>query len=86
MVRRKWLFRALFSAIALIAVVVLVSACGKTSNTRGSAGGGSGQAEQHRQRGQAEGGGQPHLPDPGVPRRLGVEHELVLQLRGQPVA
>lgn len=42
MVRRKWRFRALFSALALIAVVLLVSACGKTSNTNAGASSGSG--------------------------------------------
>jgi len=43
MVRRKWRFRVLFSAVALIAVVVLVSACGGSSSGSGS-GSGAGSA------------------------------------------
>jgi peptide/nickel transport system substrate-binding protein len=38
MVRRKLLFRVLFSAVALVAVVVLVSACGGSASTGSSAG------------------------------------------------
>jgi peptide/nickel transport system substrate-binding protein len=38
MVRRKLLFRVLFSAVALVTVVVLVSACGGSASTGSSAG------------------------------------------------
>jgi peptide/nickel transport system substrate-binding protein len=60
MVRRKWRFRALLSAIALIAVVVLVSACGKTSNSTASSSGssgGSGSSSTTASAGKPEAGG-----------------------------
>jgi peptide/nickel transport system substrate-binding protein len=49
MVRRKRLYRVVFSVVALIALVAIVSACGKTSNSGGSgssssSGGGSASA------------------------------------------
>jgi peptide/nickel transport system substrate-binding protein len=55
MVRRKSRFRALLSAIALIAVVLLVSACGKTSNS--NSGGGSGSSGTTASAGKPKEGG-----------------------------
>lgn len=55
MVRRKWRFRVLFSAIALIAVVAIVSACGSSSKSSGSASG-SGQSSSASAGNPKEGG------------------------------